>query len=153
MTAAGQTASIQFEGGVFKVAGWKPPATPPPAGWSSIFAIYTGTGDVPALLGAYSIEQNVLLFRPSFPIAPGVRYRAVFRIAGKPPLEKTFDGPPKETKPLARVVQIYPSADVLPSNQLRLYIYFSHPMSRGVAAQYIRILDENGKVLQDRKSV
>jgi hypothetical protein len=42
---------------------------------------------------------------------------------------------------------VYPSADVLPSNQLRLYIYFSAPMSRGEAAQRIRVLDQSGKVL------
>jgi hypothetical protein len=50
-------------------------------------------------------------------------------------------------------VHIYPSADVLPSNQLRLYIYFSAPMSRGVAAQYIHISDENGKILQGNEAV
>src|SRR5262249_34577427 len=87
------------------------------------------------------------------PIAPGVKYRAVFRAPGAAPVEKTFDGPPRETTPQARVVQIYPSPDVLPSNQLRLYIYFSAPMSRGVAAQYLHILDETGKALQGGQAV
>jgi hypothetical protein len=152
-TAAGQTASIRFEGGIFKVAGWKAPATPPSGGWGSIFSVYAAAGEVPELLGKYSIEQGTLIFRPDFPVAPGVRYRAVFHAAGLPPLEKTFDGPPKETAPRARVFQIYPSADVLPSNQLRLYIYFSEAMSRGVAAQYIHVLDDKGKVLEGMESV
>jgi hypothetical protein len=47
------------------------------------------------------------------------------------------------------VEHIYPSAGTLPSNQLRLYFYFSVPMSRGEAGQYVHILDENGKVLPD----
>ena len=48
-----------------------------------------------------------------------------------------------------RVEHVYPSANVLPSNQLRLYIYFSAPMSRGEAARYLHVLDENGsKVLE-----
>src|SRR5689334_16162036 len=142
ITATAQTVSIQFESGLFKVHGWKAPATLPAGGWSAVFNVYAAAGDVPALLGTYSVEQGTLIFRPSFPIAPGVKYRAVFGAPGAAPLERTFDGPPKDTTPQARVVQIYPSLDILPSNQLRLYIYFSAPMSRGVAAQYLHILDE-----------
>jgi len=46
------------------------------------------------------------------------------------------------------VERVYPSADVLPSNQLRVYIYFSAPMSRGEAGQRIHVLDSNGKPLR-----
>ena len=81
--AAAQAVSIQFENGILKVTGWKAPAAAPAAGWSTLFAVYAGTGDVPSLLGAYSVEQNTLVFRPTFPIAAGVRYRAVFRAPGK----------------------------------------------------------------------
>lgn len=153
MTAAGQAVSIQFVGNAFKVSGWKAPAAAPATGWGSIFSVYAASGDVPPLLGTYSVEQGTLVFRPSFPISAGVHYRAVFHPPGNAPIEKTFDGPPKETTALAHVVQIYPTADVLPSNQLRLYIYFSAPMSRGVAAQYIHVLDENGKPLQGTDSI
>jgi hypothetical protein len=153
MTAVAQTVSIQFEGGLFRVTGWKPPASMPAGGWNSILTIYAGTGDIPPLLGTYSVERDGLVFRPSFPIAAGVRYRAVFHAPGLSPLEKTFDGPPRDSKPDARVSQVYPTADVLPSNQLRLYIYFSAPMSRGVAAQYLHILDENGKDLKGNQAV
>jgi hypothetical protein len=152
MTAAAQSPSIQFDGGVFKVIGSKPLAEPS-AGWASVFSVYAGAGDVPPMLGTYRVEQGALTFHPGFPIAAGVRYRVVLRLPGTPPIEKFFDGPPKETTPQAKVEQIYPSGDVLPSNQLRLYIYFSSPMSRGVAAQYIHVLDENGKVLQGPESV
>jgi hypothetical protein len=152
MTATAQTISIQFEGGLFKVSGWKIPA-PPSGGWSSIFAVYTGTGDVPPLLGSYTVESGKLIFHPTFPITPGLRYRAVFRPPGTAPIERTFAGPAKDTTPMTRVVQIYPSADILPSNQLRLYIYFSAPMSRGVAAQYLHIFDENGRALQGGEAV
>jgi hypothetical protein len=62
--------------------------------------------------------------------------------------ERTFDGPPRPSTPAARVEHVYPSADVLPSNQLRLYIYFSAPMSRGEAEQRIHILDDAGRVLR-----
>jgi hypothetical protein len=153
MTATGQTVSIQFEAGIFKISGWKAPSAAPPTGWDSIFAVYAGTGNLPALLGSYAVESGTLVFRPAFPIAPGVRYRAIFHTTGITPVEKTFEGPPRDTRPMARVVQIYPSADVLPSNQLRLYIYFSAPMSRGLASQYMRILDEKGNILQGTEAV
>lgn len=148
MTAAAQSVSIQFDGASFKVAGWKAPSSAPAQGWNSIFVVYAGAGDVPPLLGSYSVENGTLVFRPSFPISAGVHYRAVFHPPdGGAAIEKGFDGPPRETNPVARVERVYPSGDVWPSNQLRLYIYFSAPMSRGEAGAYLHLLDENGKVL------
>ena len=105
-------------------------AAPPPGGWPSVFAVYVDATNVPPLLGSYSVDRGTLVFRSQYPLAPGVRYRAVFHQPGQRAIEQTFNGPPKSTTPTARVEQVYPSADVLPSNQLRLYIYFSAPMSR-----------------------
>jgi hypothetical protein len=147
MTAIAESFSIQNENGAFKVAGWTPPRTEPAKGWSSVFAVYAGTGDVPPLLGSYSIEGGSLVFRPRFPIAPGVHYRVLFHPPDGAPVEKIFDGPPRDITPLARVERVYPSSDVLPSNQLRLYIYFSAAMSRGEAGARIHVLDDKGKVL------
>jgi hypothetical protein len=92
------------------------------------------------MLGTYEVKDRVLTFRPRFPAAPGVRYRAVFKPAG---VEAKFDGPRSAAAPLTRVEKIYPSADVLPSNALRFYVYFSAPMSRGEAWQHIRLIDVN----------
>jgi hypothetical protein len=136
------------------VAGMKTSSAAPAKGWNSVFNVYAGAGDVPPLIGTYDVEGDDLVFRPSYPIEPGVRYRAVF----KPPwggasVEKTFEGPRQDRTPATRVEHVYPSTDVLPSNQLRLYIYFSGPMSRGEAARYIHVLDENGKVLQGSEAV
>ncbi|MCL6608417.1 MAG: hypothetical protein K6T74_10025, partial [Geminicoccaceae bacterium] len=39
----------------------------------------------------------------------------------------------------------YPTSDQLPENQLRFYIHFSAPMSRGEAYARIRLLDSAGK--------
>ena len=102
---------------------------------------------MPPLAGSYAVENGTLVFRPTYPLAAGPRYRAVFRGAGTP-IEKTFDGPARSVTPSARVERVYPSADVLPSNQLRLYIYFSRPMSRGEAEQRIHVLDADGKPLR-----
>jgi hypothetical protein len=148
ITAIAESVSIQLEGGAFKVLGWNPPRREPAKGWASVFAVYTGSGDVPPLLGSYGVEAGLLVFRPRFPLAPGVQYRAVFHPTnGAALVEKTFGEPARETAPSARVEQVYPSADVLPSNQLRLYIYFSASMSRGEAGRRVHLLDGNGKVL------
>jgi hypothetical protein len=138
MTAAAQSVSIQLDNGVFSVTGAS----------AGTLTIYAGTGDVPPLAGTASTEHGAIVFRPKYPIAPGVRYRAVFQPRTGAAIEKTFDGPPRATASTAHVEHVYPSASVLPSNQLRLYIYFSAPMSRGEAEQRIHILDAEGKALR-----
>src|SRR5215471_1074243 len=71
-------AAIHLDGGVFRVANWQPSAEPI-AGWSSVFAVYAGTNsDVPPMLGTYSTESGELVFRPRFPLSPGMHLRAVF---------------------------------------------------------------------------
>jgi hypothetical protein len=150
MTAIAQkTISIQFDDGTFKVAGWKVPQGVPAKGWASVFTVYAGLGDIPPLAGSYAVEGSALVFHPRYPIAAGVHYRAVFQPpGGGAPVEMTFDGPHQDKTPSARVEHLYPSGDVLPSNQLRLYLYFSAPMSQGQAVRRIHVLDENGKVLE-----
>ncbi len=134
--AAAQPVSIQFDGQTFSV----------PARQGSL-VVYAGNGDVPPLAGSTALEHGALVFHPRFPLAPGIRYRVVFTPPGGTPIEKIFEPAATAATPSARVERVYPSADVLPSNQLRLYIYFSAPMSRGEAEQRIHLLDAAGKPL------
>lgn len=148
--ARAQAVSIQLDAGAFRVTGWQAPATPPPGGWASLFSVYAGTATAPAMLGSYAVESGGLVFRPRYPLAAGVRYRAVFRQPGqRTPLERTFEGPAALSAAATRVDRVYPSGDVLPSNTLRLYVYFSAPMSRGEVATRLHILDGAGKELKD----
>jgi hypothetical protein len=135
--------SVSMEGGAFRVSGWQP-GPEPAAGWSSIFSVSAGPAGVPPLLGIYTIEQSVLTFRPRYPLAPGLRVRAVI-------LSKEFEfetekaaASPKTT----RVAQIYPSTDVLPENQLKLYICFTAPMQSGDAWGHLRLLDSAGAAVE-----
>lgn len=139
---------IQQQGAAFLISGWRPPPEPAGHDWSGLFAVYAGSGDTP-LLGSYAVEAGRLVFRPSYPITAGLQYRAVFQLPGARPVERVFQGPPLARTPSTRVLRVYPSIDVLPSNQLRLYIYFSAPMSRGEVATYLHILDAQGRVLRD----
>jgi hypothetical protein len=147
MAAIAQSISLQFDGTAFKVLGWTPTASTSDGGWSSVFRVYAGTGDVPPLVGTYAVEERSLVFRPRYPISAGVRYRAVFDAPGvRPPIEKFFDAR-HDPRPLGACRSRSSSAAVLPANQLRVYIYFSAAMSRGEAEQRIHLLDAGGKIL------
>ena len=143
------TIDVRLENGAFRVNGWFAPAAPPAKGWSSVFAIYAGEGDVPPLLGSYAVESGSLVFHPRFPLEPGVRYRAVFRAPGGAPLERIFHGPAKDTTRSTRVDRVYPSGGLVPGNLLRLYVYFSAPMTQGEAGRRMHLLDEQGKELPE----
>ena len=51
-------AAIQFDGGVFRITGWEA-AGEPPSGWSSVFSVYAGSGDVPPLRVIRGAPANV----------------------------------------------------------------------------------------------
>jgi hypothetical protein len=129
--------------GVFRVTGWTA-GDEPADGWASVFAVYAGSGDVPAMLGTYSVEDRQLIFRPRYPLAGGMHVRAVFRGA-----ETAFDIP--KGAPLAattRVSQVFPSSDVLPANALKLYIFFSAPMQKGDSWKYLTLLRDDGSKVE-----
>jgi len=46
-------------------------------------------------------------------------------------------------------VAVFPSADVVPENLLRMYISFSAPMSLGGARGHVQLLDEQERVVED----
>ena len=138
-----QSISIQKEDGVYKVIGWTVDAEPA-AGWTSVFAVYAGEGDVPPMLGSYSVEKGTLAFRPKYTPSPGLNIRAAFHAPGRAAIEARFTEPKLRLEPSAYVEHVYPSADLLPDNLLKFYIQFSEPMSRGEAWDRIHLLDENG---------
>jgi hypothetical protein len=147
LCAAGETAAIRMEAGGFRVAGWNPGRSAPGGGWSSIFAVYAAEGDAPPMLGVYSIENGSLVFRPRFPLAAGVRARAVFHPPHGTAIEAVFETQKADLTASTRVQHVYPSTDVLPDNQLKFYVFFSAPMRRGDAWPHIHLLDQNGKAV------
>lgn len=136
-------ASIQKDGAAYKVAGWSP-VTAPSADWPSIFAVYAGTGDVPPMLGTYTVENGCLTFRPRFPQTPGIPTRAVFHAPGGAEVTAVFAAGRNASAASTRVERVYPSAAALPANQLKFYVYFSAPMARGDAWRHIHLVNEAG---------
>src|SRR5205823_11683424 len=101
------------------------------------------------------VEGTVLRFEPRFPLQRGLRYQVVFRQAllpdaniQKPDVNAEFMIPKLAAGPPTVVEHVYPSRDKLPENQLKFYLHFSAPMSRGEAYQQIQLLDEKGKVVE-----
>ena len=91
----------------------------------------------------------MLVFRPRFPLQPGLRYRAVLGKSGDgQPLVRFFDLPTEHIEPMTHVRAVYPSADLLPENLLKFYLHFSAPMSRGEVYRRTRLLDGSGKSVE-----
>lgn len=98
---------------------------------------------LPPMLGSYSVTDKALRFDPQFPLQPGVRYRAVFRLGGKT-LSSTFALPAVAAAATTVVTKIFPSAEVLPENLLKFYVHFSAPMSRGQIYDHIQLRRASG---------
>lgn len=106
----------------------------PEATTLSVFV--AGSADLP-LFGALHKDGEVLVFTPRFPLKPGESYRAL--VDGT--REHIFTLPAPPPSPPTTLVRVYPSSDVLPENQLKFYLHFSAPMSRGEAYQRVSLLE------------
>lgn len=130
--------------------------------WQRLLSVVAESGDLtadlnlPPMTGTYEVPDHLVRFVPAFPLAPGVRYRAVFRpealperSAGRPePLVATHRLPVRPARSTTVVTQIYPSASVLPENLLKFYLHFSAPMSRGHVYDYIQLRDAADQVVE-----
>ncbi len=132
---------------------------PEPATMNKVFAVYFEDSLIP-ILGDYTAEGATLRFRPRFPFMPGRTHRAVFDLAAlftlagrntpvdTSPLRLTFRIDPAALSPRTRVTQVFPSAEVVPANLLRIYVHFSRPMTRHGIARHVRLLDQNGQPVE-----
>jgi hypothetical protein len=146
--------SIQFNNDAkhaeFSVSGWaKPDANEIEGyGWQSYFSVVvdesSATTTIPSLSGTYRWENSALIFAAKYPLEPGLHYRAFFRpraLQTKPveTLTRQFVIPKIDTAPTTFVEQVYPTAAHLPENQLKFYVHFSAPMSRGEAYRRVHL--------------
>jgi hypothetical protein len=123
--------------------------------WSRMFAAYVGKKpglpEVPPMLGTYSLHDTNVRFTPKFPLRPGLSYCVEYfppparEIDSPARYELVFTIPAAARGEAAKITAVYPSADVLPENQLRFYVHFSAPMSRGEAYSHLKLLKEDGE--------
>ena len=113
--------------------------------WLSVHTLDPG---LPAILGEWKHYPERWVFKPRFPFQTDV----VYRLNVKPETLATavFDGNDGPwlfqstatfTKSPPKVTAIYPSAEIVPDNLLRIYIHFSESMSRGDAYQHIHLFE------------
>jgi len=127
--------------------------------WTAILAVRVvgakKDDKTPALLGSYRIVDGVLRFEPRFPLAVGVRYRAVFDPSKLPggregkPVTAEFHQPKPAARATAVVQHVYPSRNKLPENQLKFYVHFSAPMTKGGSYRHVQLLGANGKPVEN----
>jgi hypothetical protein len=124
--------------------------------WVEILSVSVDDGQ-PAMLGTYALSGNTLRFTPMFPLDPGRQYRVALRTGAanghddgaSAPLLAMVGLPRSEAVSSTVVSQIFPSSDVVPENQLRLYIHFSAPMGRSAGLEHITLIDASGAEVVD----
>ncbi len=132
--------------------------------WSSIFRIYEGQNapdkvlGLPSMIGIYEISQKGIVFIPGFPLTEGRSYYAIFNLPlfysilnqniPDPKLlkllEKTHLVAFSYDLPNTTVVEIFPTSDTLPMNQLKFYVHFSSSMKSGDAYKHVHLINEQG---------
>ena len=114
-------------------------------------------GTQPAILGTYTLEKDRIRFVPAFPFDPGRQYDVIFDPAAAPGsgagkatrVTAVVSRPADHVEASTVVTQIHPSADVLPENQLRLYVHFSAPMGLRGGVDQVAIVDDAGREVVD----
>lgn len=155
--AAGTTpAIVEVVGVPSDILGSLRSRTLSPAQWSAVLRVAVAE-DQPAMLGEYSLTDRGIRFTPSFPLDPGREYVVTFAPAavpgtaadGGPNVVARVGLPAVERDPTTVVTHLYPSADVVPENQLRLYVHFSAPMGLKGGLDFITLVDETGREIVD----
>lgn len=129
--------------------------------WQKIFPVTVENKDLiaaverPAMLGNYAAKDGTIEFTPTYPLVAPLKYRATFHIAkltgqaDQPAmLSAVYEVKAPVLTPTTIVQQIYPTADVLPENLLKFYLYFSAPMSGGQIYEHIHLFGPDGKAVQ-----
>ena len=122
--------------------------------WTSLLRVSVAA-DAPPVLGNYAVADDALRFTPQFPFDAGRKYEVRFDPAQLPgmganapaPVAATVGLPASTAVPTTVVERIYPTADVVPENQLRMYVQFSAPMGLRTGINYMKLIDDNGKVV------
>lgn len=139
----GFAAEISLDGGSVILSGVALPPQAPKSGWGSMLAVYAGSGDVPPLLGTYSVRSGALVFTPKYKVAAGVRLVAEY-IPGRLSVVLSEADTAAARTPTTVVSDFYPRTSKIPENQLKFYLLFSAPMSRGEAWEHIRLRKGDG---------
>ncbi len=91
------------------------------------------------ILGEYSFDNQTITFNPLIPFTHGLHYEVWHRNLRI----GTFFVPAANSADAPTLLGIFPTADTLPENLLKIYLHFSQPMREGQSAQYVTLLKNN----------
>jgi hypothetical protein len=97
------------------------------------------------VLGEIAEEPDGLLFTPFVPFTGGITYEARYsaRRLG------TFEVPLDTTLSDPELLAVYPSADTLPENLLKMYLAFSEPMVEGKSLTHVYVIRNERDTVRD----
>lgn len=100
---------------------------------------------VPVIHEEITVINEAVKFKPLVAFTHGLQYEVLYsgKIIGR------FEIPPLSTENLTKVLSVYPTADTLPENTLKIYIVFSNPMQEGQAMQNIHFIKNEKDTLYD----
>jgi hypothetical protein len=87
------------------------------------------------ILGAFTLSKEAISFKPLIAFTPGLKYEIIFSNS----VISQFEIPAINTTEATELLSVYPTADTLPENALKLYITFSKPMQEGKALANITL--------------
>ena len=90
--------------------------------------------------GRYTVTPDAVCFEPNFPFLADTSYTMLMRSGTTVAAALSATPIRAERAPATEVTEIYPTADELPRNQLKLYVWFSGPMSEGQVARHVHLL-------------
>lgn len=118
--------------------------------WSAIMKVSVGPEpEQPAMVGQYEIVNGLIRFTPMFPLDRGRNYHVTFTAPGAQPATAVVSLPAPDRTPTTTVTQVFPSSELVPENQLRLYIQFSSPMGSRGGLDFVHLLDDAGQKIVD----
>jgi hypothetical protein len=96
-----------------------------------------------AMLGEFKQSGDYIVFESLVPLSPGLSYEILFKNNFLSKVTIPFI----ESAEAPTLVAIYPSADTLPENLLKIYFQFSTPMRESESLQHISLSSANGDTL------
>jgi hypothetical protein len=105
--------------------------------------VATVPGELTSMAGRVVEDGDDLCFVPRFAFVAGTTYDV--EVDGEAVAQ--LDRPDVDRSSTTAVLDIRPSASVVPRNLLRFYVRFSAPMGEGGAVDHVRLVDEAGQTL------
>jgi hypothetical protein len=115
----------------------------PPRLMSAIPVIVFLKGHIQPVLGKNVITGDSAVFRPLIPFTRGLTYE----VYAHDELISEIEIPPVEQDMLPIVEAIYPAADTLPENLLKIHIAFNRPMQEGQSLEHVVLVKNDHDTL------